>query len=240
MNLCACGHRRFVAAALVLGAAAVGLHPAIEAVATHYTKGTIEIVRPFAEFDPGRLPSFEPSDQLRSLWWSDQDIGTREKRAIGLVTRPEAFPKRIEALLTMAYYSDPRHQVPHTPEVCFRQDGGVVQDIRTVEIDAPGLDGRRPLRARLVQLQRPGERVIIDTYCFVSNGTVYHDREKLRWAIGFPGDRYVYFAKVETAVVCVPGVTIEDAAEVTNRLLSEALPILIEDHLPSYEQVRRR
>jgi hypothetical protein len=231
----------FWSSALVLVLAALFADPVIAGLRKYYTKLTIEIKVPLAEFDDSRMPSYERIPVMRNLFWVDQDIETDEKATIAL-RRVEPLPSGIypEAALHLAYYSDPMHQVAHTPEVCFRQDGGIINQVKSVDVEIPELGTLSPVRARLVDIQRAADARIIDLYLFISNGRFYHDRDRLRLALGMPGDRYTYFCKVEVAVVRDNRITDEEARQVAQEVLREAIPILLQRHLPTREEVSRR
>lgn len=76
-------------------------------------------------------------------------------------------------------------------------------------------------------------------YVFLSGGKIYHDRETVRFALGWPGDKYTYFSKVEAVTRRPAGESVEVAAARCAHLLSEALTVLIEDHYPLDEDLKR-
>jgi hypothetical protein len=233
--------RKFIMCALILVALAIGLNPTLGALIRHYTKEAIDIRLPLEEFDDSALTTFERQWTGQTLRWTDQELGTDEKFNRLYVEKPDAaVGKPTEVLFHVAYYSDPRYQISHTPEVCFRQDGALIHEIRQVTVNSRDLpDSVETVAARLVHMQRHGEHPLIDVYLFYSNGKTYDDREKLRWARGMPGDRFSYFAKVEIGVVILPGMTVEHAENVAKRFVGEALPILVRNHFPTRTDVQR-
>jgi hypothetical protein len=77
-------------------------------------------------------------------------------------------------------------------------------------------------------------------YTFVCNGRFYADREQVRWAIGRPGDKYTYFAKVEVGSTAPPDGDFEATRRHCKAMLGEALAVLVDQHFPTREQVRGR
>ena len=143
--------------------------------------------------------------------------------------------------------------LPHTPEVCYRQGGAVVNSVKTIPTDVPGLGpDHASIDVRLLDITpiminrgRAGtrERVAEEwrqalIYTFVCNGEFYPGREQVRLAIGLPGDRYTYFSKVEVSSACPPGEDFQEAVERCKRFMSEALPVLVSDHYPTKEDLR--
>ena len=89
-----------------------------------------------------------------------------------------------------------------------------------------------------LSIDTKGGKLVV--YVIVSNGRFYRDREAVRFSIGWPGDKYTYFSKVEVATNCPKGMPFEEAVERVTRLVGEALTILIEDHFPTKEDLRRK
>lgn len=228
----------FVACALVIAAAAIGLRPATTALGDRYRKETIALRRPLNQFTAACLPSFRKAkraDSQRSRRDPEREdfvwVYVREEGRY----RP---PRRADLLLT--YYSDPGDKVPHTPEVCYRQSGVEVTDISTVTVETPGLAPEHPqITARLLHLKQPvGQSVVL--YVFCVNGEFCYDRERVRWIIARPGDRYIYFGKVEAVADCPSGPNTHAAVERCKKLLREALPVLVNEYYPDTAQLKRR
>ncbi len=234
------GHERFwspkfITATVLLGLAALGLHPALALLESRFSKQPIDLVQPFGLFDTYGLPSFRfvPDNTGFHHVSQDPDVGTDDWRTMAFAPRGggEAGEPHPNVMLLLTYYSDPRDQVPHTPEVCYRQIGAEVREISKVEFPAPELGRDATIPARVLDMRHGGRDFMI-VYTFCCNGRFYEDREKVRWAIGVPGDRYVYFSKVE--VVCALDRP-EDRAAVLKRcqqLLRESLALLLERHYP--------
>jgi len=226
---------RFLTAASLMIAAAVGLRPATSEVARRMQKLPIPLRRVLSEFDTARLETFRPFPENASRTMTlprgdlSDEFGTHQYVLVSLQDEL-ATPPRGEALLIVSYYSNPQDKVPHTPEVCYRQRGTVVESMSTLELDAPELGPRHGrLRARLLNL-RDGQVPLVVVYVFCASGQFCYDREQVRWIIGRPGDRYVYFSKIE-AVTTTQGDP-AGAAQRCLRLLREALPLLVNNHFP--------
>lgn len=235
----------FVASGAILLVAAIGLHPALAALAKYYTKEVIAIRKPLDDLDLSRLASY----QVRPDWVdlvepTAIDLGTEEWIKVCLAKRGSESADRRDRdlILFVTYYSDPRDGVPHTPEVCYRQGGKVVRSIRTIPLDTPGLAPDNPkIQARLLDMMDQNNVRIALVYLFCCNGRFYFDRERLRLAIGMPsGDKYTYFSKVEVITMVTLDETFEDAVGRCKQLLIDALPILVTDHYPATRDLKRR
>jgi hypothetical protein len=203
----------FVAAAIVLIVAIIGLEPAVTALQQRFQKQSIELRRSFDEFDPEGIPGFRPDFEAPPYETTDEDVGTAEWFSMAFRRRDAPDQPSIATLLT--YYSDPRDTVPHTPEVCFRQIGATIERVDTWTVPTPGLGPNHPeVQARLLLMSYRGEWKAL-LYVFVSNGEYYNDRESLRWALD-------------------PEEAIERCAD----LLAEMLPVLLREHFPLDEDLR--
>jgi hypothetical protein len=230
---------RFVLAVVILVIAGLGLKPTVRALAKYYEKEPIAISRPLKEFVPSRLPSFSSGWDFSHAEASVKDIGTDEYTHIVFKKKElDKEPRRVELFAT--YYSDPTDKVPHTPDVCFRQAGVIVKKLTTIEIDTPELAPACPkIEASLVIFDEPPND-ILDIYFFVVEGEVRPSREQARWVIAKPMNRYTYFSKIEVAARFASNGNPDQALEICKTLVREALPILLAEHFPAKEQLRRR
>jgi len=223
----------FLLSASVLTLAAVGLRPGMKTLGEHYTKEPIAPRKPLAEFDISRLPSFK-TGWLRSDIPPD-DIETEECAIIRLTAEnPTGEPE--EVVLFVTYYSDPKSKVPHTPDVCYRQAGAIVKAMKNVTIDIPALGLRPKVRLLLIQQEGYNQALI---FCFCADGEFRNSREQVRWVIGKPGNRHVYFSKIETVANYPIGADPGPAVEICKKLFAEAAPILVAEHFPTKKQLRR-
>jgi len=230
---------RFLLSAVILIVAAVALQPGTKALAKKYEKKPMAIRKPLSAFDISRLPSFQTG--WKYSWGREQieDIGTAEYMHIilnrkGLI--PE--PKQVELLVT--YYNNPRDKVPHTPDVCSRQEGAIIRKLSTLILDVPALaDKHSKIKCRLVIMDF--ETVsFADIYLFFVEGKFRHTREQVRWDLGKPGNSRTYFSKIEAAVVFPTGGDPSHAIQACKTMLAEALPILLSEHFPTDEQITAR
>lgn len=225
----------FLFSAAVLGVAAVGLRPGVEALSKHYAKEPIPVRKPLSEFDALRLPSF-------AAGWIREDIPPEEietdEFAIIRLTRRQIAEGPKEVVLFVTYYSDPKSKVPHTPDVCYRQGGAILKEMKNIAIDIPAIARGREVKARLLlfQQQTYNQAVI---FCFYADGRFRHSREQVRWLIGKPGNRHVYFSKIETVANYPKDASPDSAIELCKTLFREAVPVLISEHFPTVEQLRR-
>jgi hypothetical protein len=241
------GRSSFLLTAAVLVLAAVGLRPGLEAAARHYEKTPIDIRQPLEKFDISRLPTFSNGWTYSFAGAEPQEIGTDHYIHVLLDRKTRGpGPDHVEFFVT--YYTDPRSKVPHTPEVCSRQAGATVQEISTVLIDTgqPEPDNRR-IRARLLRYQNPrsegrfGQPVnVVDMYVFYVEGRFCYTRGQARWVIAMPGNRHTFFSKIEAAASMRDVVDRAEALETLETLMREAIPILLAEHFPRPEDVRRR
>jgi hypothetical protein len=232
--------RLFVIKALMLIAAAIGLRPGMAALARYCLKESIPLRRSLDRFDVSRLPSFRElseTDRFVVARTAEDAIGT-DHRTLRYVQERTAGGRQGQAVLFVTYYSDPEDKVPHTPDVCYRQGGATVRDSSAITIDTPELGPDTPrVPARLLRISNaPGNAVLI--FLFIANGQFASDRMSVRWIISRPGDRHIYFSKVEVVAKVGRGEKEEAVIARCQKLLREALPILVAEHYPSREDVR--
>jgi hypothetical protein len=230
----------FIGVSVVLLIAAIGMPIGLKAVSDHFTKLPVDVRVPLSQFDGTRLTSFRVIPTTRILH-EGQDIGTDEALTIPLLMDSGLREdEERHVLLHVAYYDGTSLQVSHTPEVCYRQSGAVINEIRTIRIPVSGIAGVDSVPARLVDITVPGGVQLAVVYLFVSNGSFYHDRERLRFAMSWADEPRVYFAKVEAVTEWGnDGFTLEDAAEYSKKAIIEALPELLDVHLPTHEDLMR-
>ena len=229
----------FVVSAFIVAGMAIGLRPVVGALREHYRKESISLRRPLEEFDFFRLPSFREGKTDPGFKIPYQDIGTDE-----LIIRPVqekgdgAGARGVTLFVT--YYSDPDDRVPHTPDVCYRQGGAVIMDLRTITLEVPELPGKdKQIEARLVMARQPQtDRAII--FVFYANGRFYVDRNQVRWSIAWPGYKYVYFSKIEVTAAFPRGAGASEAIARCKKLMREAVPVLLAEHYPRTEDLKRR
>ena len=227
----------FVAAAVILLAATLGMRPAIDGLIDHFSKDPIGLRRPLARLDTLQFDAFRymPDRDEVARAFAYDDIGTDEWIAYVFT---EADDAKREYILFVTYYSDPRDSIPHTPEVCYRQAGGVVQGDRRRPLPIPDHPELTGLTARELDIRQTGDRIAV-VYVIVCNRKVFTGRESARLEIGRPGDKRTFFSKVEVVSIVPPGVPFEEAADRATALLAETLPILYDDHFATRADLAR-
>ena len=224
----------FLSAALILIAGAAGLRPAMTALSVRFAKQSIPIRKPLSEFDISRLPSFSTGWLASNV--PPEDIETDEFAIIRFNRRTLGAEAK-EVVLFVTYYSDPQSNVPHTPDVCYRQGGAVVRRMSNITVDLPESAPGPKIKARLLLMrQQKYNQAII--FCFYVDGSFRHSREQVRWMIRKPGNRYVYFSKIETVAMYPLNGEPTEAIELCKRLFAEAVGQLISEHFPTREQLR--
>lgn len=221
----------FLICAVALMATALGLRPATSWLAQRYKKESVPLRRSLRQLDTNRFSSFTLDKTSLFDMPDAQAIGTSEFFNAAFIDRsPGAKPESIRLFVT--YYSTPGDKVPHTPDVCARQVGIVVRRESTVTFDAPEVSPTSPLKAIRLDLERPDAQAVM-LYLFYANGQFCQDREQARWIINLPGKRYIYFSKVEVIAEFEKGADPEPYVRQCERLLREALPVLINEYYPA-------
>jgi len=229
----------FVLSAMIAIAAALGLRPAVTALADYYRKEPIDLRRSLKDFDVSALPSFNRIPDVPAVSAPFEAIGTDEYTVLFLQEKGSVDPGRKEALF-ITYYSDPDDRVPHTPEVCWRQGNTIVKDVSTITLDTPELAPEHPrVPVRLLRMEQPRDHVVL-LYVFCANGRFYDNREQVRLAAAWPGPRHVYFSKIEAVAYYPAKADPAPSLARCKKLLREALPVLMQQYYPAKEDLERR
>ena len=234
----------FIVSTVLLLLATTALPIGLDALSEYYSKEPIQLRRSLDLFDTAGMPSFQlvlGEGDFVSLT-KEPEIETDEWFALTFEEKaaPAHGQESTDTFLFVTYYSDPRNQVAHTPEVCYRQGGATVHLITSIPVNTPDLvPSAAKIDAKLLEIEQGGKYMIL-LYVFYCNGRFYKDREQVRFAIGWPGDRYIYFSKIETLTGWRMGTDRQVAIDRCKRLLSEALTLLVKEHYPAREDVRRR
>lgn len=221
----------FVLCLVLLAPGAVLLRVAPAALAKHYAKEAIDLRRSLEEFRAAELPGYRRVPREIDLQTTAYDLGTEQWFMIPII-ETGAGPTETDLIFFVTYYSDPRDQVPHTPETCYRQAGALVTSLTDVRVPTPGLGPETPaIDVRQLHLDSQGIRQVL-VYTFCCNGDFYSDRQAVRWRIGLPGERYTYFSKVEAVTRVPEGVDPEAQVERITRLLVEGVTLMQRDYYP--------
>lgn len=225
----------FLLAFLVLCLTAVLLPPLLRVLASHYEKEPIAIRRSLKTFDPQSLPFLQKDWNFHYSPVSAEEIGTEEYTYITFL-RKDKLTSPQQMVLFITYYSNPRDKVPHTPEVCSRQAGAIVRQLTTATIDIPE-SGPIEVKRLILDEQKYSSLTL---YVFCVEGLFRHDREQVRWVIGKPGNRHVFFSKIEVAALLPANGDTQAAFEACKEVLSQAIPVLVNDYFPTKEQIQNR
>lgn len=215
----------FAFTAIAMAVLGIGIPPALSAIKAHFAKEPIDLRRTLHEFDPDRVPTFVTTDAWAPPSVDPRSLGTEEFYTE--VFRPREDRDGSYALL-LTFYNDPEDSIPHTPEVCYRQIGSVVDRMTRTKVKMADLG---EVDVRVLDISQGPHHLLI-VYSIVHNGQAFYEREQVRLAMGIPGDKFTYFTKVEVATEVRRNQTREEALEKACRLLSESFEILREDYLP--------
>ncbi len=141
--------------------------------------------------------------------------------------------------LTVTYYTGGRDQVPHTPDVCMVGAGYKAQEAENLDLDLPNLGAKVPVRVLTFEPSMLRQRKPTVAYTFHCNGDFVCTRMDVRVRMNSLTDQHAYFAKIEVVFggdVMAPR---EEAVAATQKFLDHLLPVLVRDHLPDWEAVKR-
>jgi hypothetical protein len=235
-------HRRWprggwpvTATIMILAAAAIAANPTAEAIALRFQKSEAALRETFATL---RDPSINgirrvetADDEVRRL--AESDVGTPDTLLRTYTDGPNAY------ILFVTYYSNQRETIPHTPEVCYRQAGALVNSSSNVQLALPPKEGDsavRTVEAKLLDIQADGTRRAL-VYVLCCEGAYRNDRESARIALGMPGNRRTYFSKIEASAILSEGEDFPAAAQRARKLLESVIPELERTHFPTQQQL---
>ena len=228
---------RFLLSAIILILCAVALTPAISYLSKNYEKNSALIRKPLKDFDISKLPSFKDGWELEQQRNAPvKDLGTEEYMSLVFKTSKAGIPSVTRLFVT--YYNDPADKVAHTPDVCSRQAGFTVIETSTITIDMPQLaPDYKKIKAQFHVLFRE-PIYAANIFVFFVENKFKHTRRQVRWALAMPGNRYTYFSKIEAAAVYTNPEDKDKAVQMAVQLLKEAIPELLDRHLPTIQQIK--
>ena len=185
------------------------------------------------------MPSLQQGWKYDFYSASEIDIGTVDYVHISFDNQDNTRKlKRAELFIT--YYNNPQDKVPHTPDVCSRQSGAIVEQMSVITFDVPEWGpNRSSVQARYLII-REKKYKMVDLYLFCVEGKFRYSRNQVRWVLGIPGNQYSYFSKIEAATVFPLNEDPALALETSKTILVEALPILVSEFFPALEQLKRQ
>ena len=225
----------FILAAIMLIVAATGLRPAIAAISKHFTKHAMEIRKSLRTFDPSEIPEFRKGWETGIMESTTEDIETDEFTFVSFKSNDPAADIR-SGYLFVTYYNNPKDKVPHTPDVCYRQAGAIINKKTAIKLHVPEISNE-PITATLLLMDvKTCNRAVI--FFFSAEGKFKNTRGQVRWTIGTPGNKYSYFSKIEASAIYPTGEEPTQAIELIKKILRQSLPVLINEYLPDKKQLR--
>lgn len=111
-----------------------------------------------------------------------------------------------------------------------------------IMLSVPGPDGQtKKVAANLLLFDEPKHNCkSIYVYLFSVSGKMRRTRDEVRWEIKKPGDKHIYFSKIETALLYPENTDPDKYIEKCKKMLEEAIPVLVNEHFPTVDQVKRR
>jgi hypothetical protein len=226
----------FIICAALLVFTATFLRPLMATIAENCRKCSIQVRKPLSLFDPFAMPlfasgwEFQPGQVIEA-------VETKECAFIFL-KRENSSIKPGVANLFVTYYSRPGDKVPHSPDVCYRQGGAIVKSLSKITIQTPQLEpDYSQVDATLIIFRMPKyDQAVI--YLFCADGKFCRSRNMVRLIVNTPGNRYLYFSKIEAAASFLHDTDPEPAVELCKQVISQALPVLVKEHFPTVEQLK--
>jgi len=216
--------------ASVLIFTATMLRSSIGKLSAYFTKQTVSTRKPLNVFYDS-LASIEKKYEWKNEI-TTQEIETDEYFLIELFEKHRNTSRR-KGYVSGLYYSDPSSKVPHTPDVCYRQAGSIIREIRTIPIEL----GSSQVDVTLVRLEQSKSEMVI-LFCFIAEGKIANSRTKVRLITSKPGNKHTYFCKVEVGCFYEIGEDPQPNIEIVESLLSKIIPKLIDEYLPTEEMLK--
>lgn len=168
-------------------------------------------------------------------------LGTREYISWTLEDPTSAGPASIVNFF-VTYYTDDPGQVPHVPEECYSGNGYSAVGEEQIEIPVPALGKSVAFKMltfeRSAFLERESRLVM---YAFHANGRFASERRMVQMILNDPRDDHAYFSKIELSFGTIKAQpTREEAIAAGTRFLQRALPVLVQDHWPDWEEVKKK
>ncbi len=237
------GRRRFLVGVAILAVMALGMRPSARAVAQWSSKRPVYVRKPLREFDKSKLVGFQFAEDVGKN--SAKDVETNEYIEWRLIPTDPRYQRTVVAYLLVHYYTEKgaTPKIPHTPEVCYRQNGNQVTAIGGLDISSPvlaaeGLD----IPAKYVRMSNPEQKEnkdICAVYTLIHNGRFSSDREAARISMAMPWNRATYFAKIECVTRVPSPDALDEALETCKALMGCVIPELLASHFPTTADVAR-
>jgi hypothetical protein len=217
---------------------------------TFFDKGTVPLHKSLGQMDKSQLG---PYQFVRATILPDEieeALGTKEYIQWGLqdtrgsVNDPLCYPQ-----LFVTYYTGGRTQVPHTPERCHLGVDWAIKTSWDEALEIPSLDDPSKtvkVPVRVVVFNKPGlvnvqEQTVV--YTFYANCGYACSTNEIRAWLNLPWVSKSFFSKVEVTVggesMGISKPDAKQAAAAAQGLLQTVLPVLMRDHWPRQQELRK-
>ena len=235
--------RRFLLCVIVLAVAAAGIQTVATRMRLHFRKLPVPLRKELSEFDTTTMAPYKLVGKSTLDSDIEEALGTKEYLQFFFedTSLDEKSPGKYLNFFVTYYTGDP-DQVPHVPDVCYVGGGNEMLSNKDLTIDIPGIGLKNdtlPLRRLMFRDHNLGMGSIDKpvVYFFHINGKYEPNRMRTRLHLADLRQKYCYFSKVELAFYRGVQPDAEQVLEVARKFFKRALPILIRDHWPVWEQV---
>ncbi len=242
----------FLICLVVLTVAAATKTAIIKTLGVNLTKLPISLKKPLDQMDAARLGRYTVRDKQKI---ANRDVieslGTEEYLQWTLEDNEadKASPVRYCSLF-ITYYTGNPDMVPHVPQECYVGGGNTWQSDETLKVAVPSAPGGpdSELSFQYVMFSKTdrggfgAETKFSVQYLFKANGEYSGSRTQTRRILGSNFfSKYSYFAKVEWKFYGIDDFSAmlfpnkEQTLAASQKLLTELVPVLEEDHWPDWK-----
>lgn len=217
---------------------------------TFFDKDPVPLHKPLGQMDKAQLGPYQfvqatiLSDEI------EEALGTKEyiQWVLEDARRPNNDPLRY-AILFVTYYTGGRTQVPHTPERCHLGANWSTKTTWDMAFDVPSLEDpakTMSVPARVVVFNKSGlidvqEQTVV--YTFYANCGFACSTNEIRGWLNLPWVSKSFFSKVEVTFaggsMGISNPDAKQAAAAARELLQTVLPVLMRDHWPRQQELRK-
>jgi hypothetical protein len=217
---------------------------------TFLDKDPVPLHKPLGQMDKSQLGSYQVVDAAILSDELTEALGTREyiQWVLQDTRRPSNDPL-CYAILFVTYYTGGRTQVPHTPERCHLGANWSTKTSWDIGFDLPSLEDTAKtvaVPARVVVFNKPGlvdvqEQTVV--YTFYANCGYACSTNEIRGWLNLPWVSRSFFSKVEVTFgggsMGISNPDAKQAAAAAQELLQTVLPVLMRDHWPRQQELRK-
>lgn len=224
--------------------AAFGVRPLIKGTMASQEKLPVPLRQSLGKLDKDALGPYEFLGRATLNAAVVESLGTDEYINWGFrdTSVSESNSPLRQVNLHVTYYTGGRDLVPHTPDQCMKGAGYEPTESANLEIPIESLGQQIPLRVLTFEKSSiMNNETPTVCYTFSVNGKFACTRNGVRSEINSFGRRHGYFCKIEVSFGS-PGSkprnpTRQETVEATQRFLNRLLPVLLEVHLPNWDEV---